>query len=193
MRKCNILQLSTFIYICGNIILNIFSCCDGGCPCCKNGDKKLNKYCFLDGFIEIQTVENKKNETKNFAESICKKNKCSMSKYIALTTKCRINNKNKVSFYINFVVISYILDLINNLLSSEEMDEYKKKNDKKNIDDYINKIDNIITDVFERIVKKGEEIDANDLIVKVRNTTNRNFNISLNTSDSLTGYQTIFS
>ena len=116
-----------------------------------------------------------------------------MSKYIALTTKCRINNKNKVSFYINFVVISYILDLINNLLSSEEMEKYKEKNDKKNINNYINEIDNIITDVFERIVKKGEEIDANDLIVKARNTTNRNFNISLDTSDSLTGYQTTFS
>ena len=192
MIKCNILQLSTFIYICGNIILNIFSCSDGGCPCCKNGDKKLNKYCFLDGFIEIQTVENKKNETKTFAESICKKNKCSMSKYIALTTKCRINNKNKVSFYINFVVISYILDLINNLLSSKEMAKHKSEN-KKNIDSYINEIDNIITDVFERIVKKGEEIDANDLILKVRNITNKNFNNILNTLDSLTGYETIFS
>ena len=192
MRKCNILQLSTFIYICCNIILNIFSCCDGGCPCCKNEDKRLNKYCFLDGFIEIQTVENKKNETKNFAESICKKNNCSMSKYIALTTKCRINNKNKVSFYINFVVISYILDLINNLLSSKEMAKHKSEN-KKNIDNYINEIDNIITDVFERIVKKGEEIDANDLILKVRNITNKNFNNILNTLDSLTGYETIFS
>ena len=115
-----------------------------------------------------------------------------MSKYIALTTKCRINNKNKVSFYINFVVISYILDLINNLLSSKEMAKHKSEN-KKNIDNYINEIDNIITDVFERIVKKGEEIDANDLILKVRNITNKNFNNILNTLDSLTGYETIFS
>ena len=80
--------------------------------------------------------------------------------------------------------------MLNHINSNSE--KLKKKIEKENTQKYISEVDNKITKIFSDIVNKGEEIDANDLVIEIRQLSNNTFNKSLDTLDSLTGYETDF-
>lgn len=190
MTLQKIIYFITTIFFINVISIDVFTCngCCSCCPCCNHGGKKLNKYCFLDGYIDIETVEKKRSDSLNIIDKI-EKNGLHLTSYKNYMRKCKINNTNKITFYINFAIITYVLNLVHNMLTCEKI---KEKIEEKNKQKYISEVDNKITKIFSDIVNKGEEIDANDLVIEIRQLSNTTFNESLETLDSLTGYETDF-
>ena len=190
MTLQKIIYFITTIFFINVISIDVFTCngCCSCCPCCNHGGKKLNKYCFLDGYIDIETVEKKRSDSLNIIAKI-EENGLHLTSYKNYMGKCKINNTNKITFYINFAIITYVLNLVYNMLTCKKL---KEKIEKENTQKYISEVDNKITKIFSDIVNKGEEIDANDLVIEIRQLSNNTFNKSLETLDSLTGYETDF-
>lgn len=160
-----------------------------GCKCQSCKGKVRNKYSFLDGYIDIQTVKQTKAETLNYINEI---NKLTSSDLFAgfkkTLTKNPINQDNKVPFYINFATINYILELIEHFIG------HLKKTD-PSLKKYGQKIKNLIqfasimfSKIFISVVDEGEEKDSNDIIIPIRNKANALFSKDLRIEDSLTGY-----
>lgn len=195
MTLQKIIYFITTIFFINVISIDVFTCngCCSCCPCCNHGGKKLNKYCFLDGYIDIETVEKKRSDSLNIIAKI-EENGLHLTSYKNYMVKCKINNTNKITFYINFAIITYVLNLVYNMLNhiNSNSEKLKKKIEKENTQKYISEVDNKITKIFSDIVNKGEEIDANDLVIEIRQLSNNTFNKSLDTLDSLTGYETDF-
>ena len=162
-------------------ITNIYYGCEY--KSCKN--KVRNKYSFLDGHVDIQTVKQSKNESINLIKEICElTNDNYFGEYEKTLKKNLINRDNSVPFYINFSTINYILELLKNFTTKIK----KTHKDDQKIKSLMLFSSSLFSKVFIAIVKKGEETDSNDLIIPIRNKTNELFGETLDLKDSLTGW-----
>lgn len=152
---------------------------------CYEKDNINNKYIFIKGHVDMQTVKKSKKEStelSNEINAIIGKN-C-LKEYINTLKENNITSKNKIPCYIKLIDINYVLELVKNFI------KVMKKNNQNDhtIEILITYISNICSQIFARVVKSGEEIGPNDILYLTRVKTNELFYKTLNLKDCLTGY-----
>lgn len=191
-----ILTLLVIIFNTQQLILGSICCQNGSCcsccPCCNNNRNILNKYMFLDGTIDIQTVVDTKTKQLEIVKSICYNTNQNhfFSSFKKFLSKLEINNNNKINIFINFTAIIYLLNLVNNFITSNKNKGLAGWN--KNLNNLLSFIDQQIIKVFQKTVSTGEEKAFTDLIIDTRKKANTLFEKTMNTKDVLTGFKTDF-
>ena len=187
-----ILTLLVIIFNTQQLILGSICCQNCSCcPCCNNNRNILNKYMFLDGTIDIQTVVDTKTKQLEIVKSICdNSNPNHFSSFKKFLSKLEINNNNKINIFINFTAIIYLLNLVNNFITSNKNKGLAGWN--KNLNNLLSFIDQQIIKVFQKTVSTGEEKAFTDLIIDTREKANTLFEETMGTKDVLTGFKTDF-
>ena len=175
------LELKKFLYFI--LVIIYYNFCYGGCSCGDNGVKK-NKFDFLNGTLRLDDAIKSKSETSNLIKKMNNVISGTMGNLTIKVEKIVLNNANKVSYYMNFTNINYILELLINFVKRYK-DEYPQE-----VKGFINFSDNLMVKVFNETVKKGEELSGNDLLIKIREKCNKMFSVRLtdHNSDCLTGF-----